>query len=125
MNASQLVRKARLEVDAIRTGGTVSGLWTDEEVLDAVNTAVDTAYSLLRLADSEIVTKSVRSTDASTDLISETYAPSSLAIVSGTSDYTLPPDLVALVALIPVTAGYTDIRFRVAKPYNQIGRAHV
>ena len=115
MNLAQLVRKARYEVDAIRAGGATSGLWQDEEVNDAVNTAVDAAYTLLRLADSEVVTKSVRSTDSAVDLISESYNPTSLAITSGTSDYTLPPDLVSLVTLIPITSGYTDIRFAPAR----------
>lgn len=115
MNLAQLVRKARYEVDAIRAGGATSGLWLDEEVNDAVNTAVDAAYTLLRLADSEIVTKSMKSTDSATDLISESYSPSSLAIVSGTSDYTLPPDLVTFVGMVPITAGFEEIRFRPAR----------
>jgi len=98
-------------VDALRTGGATSGLWSDEEVIDAVNSAVDAAYTLLRLADSEIVTKSIRSTDAVVDLISESYNPASLRITSGTSDYTLPPDLVSLVTIVPTTPGFVDIRF--------------
>ena len=111
MNLSQLVRKARLEVDAIRANGVVSALWSDEEVIDAANTAMDRIARLVRLADSNILTKYMKSTDASEDMISEVYGPSALKMVSAQIDYTLPPDCVRIESITPLTSGYEGIRF--------------
>ena len=111
MNVLQLMRQARLEIDAIRSGGAATELWSDEEVLSAVNTSKDEAARFLRLADSNLLTKRLRSTDAAVDLISETYNPSSLRLVSGTALYTLPPDYVRAVVILPVTSTFDGIRF--------------
>ena len=85
MNLLQLVRKARFEVDAIRADGSTSALWSDEEVIDAANTAMDRAARLIRLSDSNILTKSMKSTDSSSDMVSEVYNPTSLAMVESTA----------------------------------------
>lgn len=111
MNLSQIMRKARFEVDAIRASGSTSALWADEEVIDAANTAMDRAAKLVRLADSNILTKTMKSTDAAADMITETYNPTSLALVANTVDYTLPPDFVRVETIIPLTAGYEDVKF--------------
>jgi hypothetical protein len=111
MNLSQVVRKARFEVDAIRASGVTSALWSDEECIDAANTAMDQAARMLRLADSKILTKSVKSTDTSTDYGSEVYSPSVLAMAADTVDYTLPPDFVRIDSIIPLTTDYEGIRF--------------
>jgi len=111
MNLSQIVRKARLEVDAIRANGAVSALWSDEEVIDAANTAMDNAARLIRLADSNILTTHMKSTDSSVDMVSEVYSPTSLAITNAQIDYTLPPDCVRVDSITPLTSGYEGIRF--------------
>lgn len=114
MNVLQLARKALFEVDAIRSGGTLSGLWTAEEYTDAVNTAVDSAYRIFRLAGSDIVTKRITSSDSAIDMISESYAPSSLKTVVDTTTYTLPPDFVHVVSILPTTSGFDGVSFRPA-----------
>ena len=114
MNVLQLARKALFEVDAIRSGGTLSGLWTAEEYTDAINTAVDSAYRIFRLAGSDIVTKRITSTDSAIDMISESYAPSSLKTVVDTTTYTLPPDFVHVVSILPITSGFDGVTFRPA-----------
>jgi hypothetical protein len=120
MNALQLMRKARLEVDGIRSGGATSALWSDEEVLDALNTAMDSAARIIRLSDSDILTKTLKSTASAVDLISESYVPAtSLAIVAGTTEYTMPPDIVSVVTIRPLTSGYEGIRFRPSKSYSK------
>lgn len=111
MNLLQLARRAQFEVDALRTGDVASGLWSDEQVYSAINTAVDSAYRILRLSDSDIVTTTMKSTDATIDLVEENYLPSSLAMVSGTADYTLPPDFVSVKSIIPITSGYDEVQF--------------
>ena len=115
MNALQMLRKARFEVDALRTNNVKSDLWSDEEVLDALNTAMDIAGRIIRLADSDLLSKTIRSTGSSISFVTETYAPSSIQIVADTSDYTLPPDCVRPVSILPITSGMDGVRFRPAK----------
>mgnify|MGYP001560407656 FL=1 len=115
MNLSQIIRKARFEVDAIRASGATSALWSDEEVIDAANTAMDHVARILRLSSSDILSKTMTSTDASIDLISETYAPSSFQIAASTLSYTLPPDCVRIDSIVPTTSGYEGVRFYPAK----------
>ena len=111
INLYQLARKARFDVDALRVSNVESGLWLDEEVYDAVNTAVDRAYKILRLAESDIVTTTVESDDATIDKGTEVYNPSSLRLADATSDYTLPPDFVRVVSIRCITAGFEGIKF--------------
>ena len=126
MNLLQIIRKARLNVDAIRTNNVTSALWGDDEVVDAVNTAMDTAARIIRLADSRILSKTLVSTDGaaygsgnygagsygSMDLISETYNLPS--IIPNTTDYILPPDFVRVVSIRPTDSGFQSLTFRPA-----------
>lgn len=115
MNVLQVMRQAQFEVDTVRSGNVLSGMWTAEEVLSAVNVSMDRTARLLRLSGSEILTKTMKSTDAGSDLISEVYSPSlSLQITEGVSEYTLPPDFVRVASLRPlvVIPGFEGIRFR-------------
>lgn len=116
MNLAQIIRKARFHADAIRTGNVLSAMWSDEEMVDLVNTAADRAYKVMRLCRSMVIAKTMTTTDVSIVFPTETYAPSSLRIVSGTSDYTLPPDFVKVCSMRPVTANFDDIRFRPIDP---------
>ena len=112
MNALQIIRKARFEADAIRAAGTTSGMWIDEEMVGLLNNAVDRAYKILRLAGSTITTRAIDSSSATAlDLVEESYAPSSLRLVDGTIDYTLPPDFIRVVQITPVTVNFDLIKF--------------
>ncbi len=115
MNLEQIVRKARFEVDAIRADDSTSQLWTDEECRAAVNDAMDSAARILRLADSDVLTKVIQSDDSSISFLNETYDPGSLTITSGTTEYTLPPDLVSIVNIIPISDGFDGIHFTPGK----------
>lgn len=113
MNCLQIMRQARFEVDALRSAGTInSGMWIDEEVLSALNTSMARTARLLRLAGSELLTKTMDSADSSVDFITENYDPGSLTWVADQTDYTLPPDFVRLVSLRISTAGYESVTFR-------------
>lgn len=72
---------------------------------------MDQSARVLRLADSKILTKSIKSTASAIDYVSESYNPSSLAMVASTVDYTLPPDFVRIENIIPLTADYEGVRF--------------
>lgn len=115
MNVLQIMRQAEFEIDSIRAGNTRSGMWTAEETLSACNLAMDRTARLLRLAGSEILTKTINSNAVSIDLISEVYNPvTSLAIQSGVHEYTLPPDFVRVANIRPLSTatGFTGVRFR-------------
>lgn len=116
MNVLQIMRQARFEIDALRTGNVVSAMWQDEEVLKAANVAMDRTARLLRLSGSEILTKVLKSTDPTGALgdkqIIEDYDPGTLMIVAGTTDYTLPSDFVRVASIRPITGGFDGIRFR-------------
>lgn len=114
MNAYQIIRKARFEVDGLRTNNVKSALWSDEECVDYLNTAMDRAARIIRMSGSDLLSKTLLSTDSTVDLVSENYAPSSLQVVSGTTDYTLPPDFVRVVSIIPTTSGFEGVRFKPA-----------
>lgn len=117
MNVLQIMRQARFEVDTIRAGNVHSGMWTDEEVLAMVNTAMDRTARLLRLAGSNILTKVLFSSDAGQDLISEIYSPTlNIRMQPGVRDYTLPPDFVRVASIRPIVTvpGFEGVRFRAA-----------
>lgn len=120
MNLAQLARKTRFEIDAIRTGDVASALWSDEEVYSAINDAVDRALRVYRLAGNPVPTKSMLSTAAAVDLLSQSYNPNSLRLADGTIDYILPPDLVSIVSISPITTGFDGIRFRPLKTSQKV-----
>lgn len=111
MNVLQIMKQARYEVDALRTGGVVSAMWADEEVLKACNVATDRTSRLLRLAHSNLLTRSMKSTDATDVQIHEDYTPSSFRIVSGVTDYELPSDFIRVESIRPITTGFEGTKF--------------
>jgi len=112
MNVLQLMKQARYDVDAIRTGSVASAMWQDEEVLQATNIAMDTAARILRLSGSDLLTRTMKSTDSGIQLIREVYSPTvSLRITAGVDTYTLPENCVRVVSIRPITTGYGDVRF--------------
>lgn len=116
MNLAQLVRLARLECDAVRSDGTSSSLWSDEECIIAVNTALDEAFRILRLARHHASHRVLSSTDAAASQSGRygaaQYSPTSLQITTGVTSFALPWDHVRVVSIVPLTAGFEDVRFR-------------
>ena len=112
MNLFQIIRQARFEIDAIRTNNVVTAMWSDEEAISAANVAMDKTARLLRLSGSEILTKTSKSTDSNVDLTSEIWSPSSnLKLLSGQTDYTLPPDFVRVLSLRCLDTGFEGVQF--------------
>lgn len=108
MNIDQIIRRADFIVDAIRASGTVSSLWTSEEKVDLVNEVYELMQPTLRLARRHYFARRMLSTDSSTTILRQTYAPSSLALVADTRTYTLPPDFVEVIRLSPLISA-TDL----------------
>lgn len=101
MNLDQVVRRADFMADAIRASGTVSSLWTVEEKVDLVNEAYELMQPTLRLSRRHYFARRMVSTDASTTILRQTYAPSSLGLVADTRLYTLPPDFIEVIRISP------------------------
>lgn len=101
MNLDQIIRRADFIANAIRASGTVSSLWTTEEKVDLANEVYEMIQPTLRLARRHYFARRMVSTDSSTTILRQTYAPSSLGLVVDTRLYTLPPDFVEVIRLSP------------------------
>ena len=111
MNVLQIMKQAHYEVDALRSGGAVSGMWQDEEVLKACNVSMDRAARLLRLSHSNLLTTSINSNDGTLVQLHEDYQTSNLQIRSGITDYTLPSDFIRVESIRPITTGFEGTKF--------------
>ena len=99
MNFSQLKIAVK---DYITAGGGQNTVinsdtfWSDSEIKLALNNAQKQLYNIIRRARRDFFTRILRSTDSSLVINGQTFTPSSLAWVSGTGNYTLPPDFVRM-----------------------------
>jgi hypothetical protein len=111
MNVSQIIRKARVDADAIRLDTTVSPLWNDLELVDLANEVVDTVIGpQLRLTRRHRYARRMLSTDSSVTIFGQTYNPISLRVVAGTQFLILPPDFTEMIRLTPlVTSGSNTV----------------
>src|SRR6266480_831818 len=105
MNIAQITRKARLGVDAILPGGTVSSQWSDEECVDIINVAYEEVYRRYRLARQKWGMVSLRQDDPAYTRDGETYNPFVSLRFTGTTRYspvfvTLPPDYAEMVRIL-------------------------
>lgn len=102
MNVSQIIRKARLNADAIRVDRSISPLWTDEEMVDLVNTVLDHMTPHLRMTHRQFHQSRILSTDDPLSILGQQYDPESLHITNGQAFYILPPDFVDVVRITPI-----------------------
>lgn len=70
--------------------------WSDGEINYAVNRAQHRLYNIIRRARADFFTRILRSTDSALTIMGQTFTPSTIAWVSGTGNYTLPPDFVRM-----------------------------
>lgn len=69
--------------------------------MDLANEVYELGQPTLRLARRHYFARRMVSTDPSTTILRQTYAPSSLALVVDTRLYTLPPDFVEILRISP------------------------
>lgn len=101
MNLVQILKKSRLGVDAILPGGFVSSQWSDEELIDLVDTAHDEVWRRYRLARKKWGLRTVKQSDAAFTRDGETYTPSTaLQITSSQLEVELPPDYGEVVRIL-------------------------
>ena len=88
---------------------TQANLWT------FLTRAAHVVHTEIRKLKADYFLVNLASTDGSKTILGESYAASSLAIVAGTKEYTLPPDLLELKLIECITSGYEDVEFDLSK----------
>lgn len=116
MNVLQIMKQARYDVDAIRAGNAVSQMWQTEEVLQAANIAMDTTARILRLSGSDLLTRTLKSTDGVNVMVHEDYSPVNMRITAEHDTYTLPENCVRVISIRPLTSGFEAVKFHPAGP---------
>lgn len=109
----------------IRYGVAIGGLdepvptaYSDRVVLSWINAAYYQAWHYMRLAREDYFRVQMRSTDAVQTIRGYAYNPASLALVSGTRAYTLPPDFSELKSIRCITSGRQQILFSMGDESN-------
>lgn len=103
-----LIQDVRFDIEEVSPG-----IWSNEALLGWLNEAITKVATALRAVREDHLVTRMTSSDAATTINGQTYNPSSLQIVSGTTEYTLPPDLVEIRVLEPLDDADKDdgIRF--------------
>jgi len=105
MNTAQLIRQALYSIDAVERDRTTADYYTVEELLAWANEAKDAVESIIRQTNADYNTVTRLSTDGSIRFEGVTYATSSFQLLTSSSTYTLPPDLIELRKVRVITAG--------------------
>lgn len=79
-------------------------VFRDTDLLVWINDGIQAVASEVHGMMEDWLTRRLKSTDASETIQGTSYAPSSLKIVGGTDTYSLPPNLVQIRTLEPLTA---------------------
>lgn len=116
---------------AINTNINTDTFWVDKEINYYINNAIKQIYRTIKRAQADYFTRILRTTDSALLLMGRTFTPSTLALVSGTGNYTLPPDFVAMKLITdlssdPLRFTATDVtteRFRVSMNENAIANS--
>jgi hypothetical protein len=111
--ANEARRTLTQMLTAVRTSldETVAAYWTDANLMSVLTRAAHAVGTEIRKLRADYWLRPMASTDISETIYGETYAPSSLAIVAGTTTYTLPPDLLELKMVECITSGYETVTF--------------
>ena len=105
--------------------------WHDREINYYINNAVKQIYRTIKRAQADYFERILRTTDSALLLMGRTFTPSTLALVSGTGNYTLPPDFIAMKLITdlstdPLRFSACDVtteRFRVSMNENAIANS--
>jgi hypothetical protein len=103
---TQMLAAVRVNLDEA-----TAAFWTDANLFSVLTRAAHAVATEVRKLRADYFLRPMASTDVSETIYGETYAPSALAIVAGTTTYTLPPDLVELKMIECITSGYEDVTF--------------
>ena len=115
MNVAQLLVAARNMLMAGSSNNTNivnDPFWNDTQLLQLANQAQRKLWLIIRRAHKNYFTRTLRTTDSALTILGQTFTPSSLAWVSGTRSYTLPPDFMRMLSCTDLTASGDGDRLR-------------
>jgi hypothetical protein len=119
MNAAQVLRMALFLADAVNQDGTTDPYWSQAELLALANDAKDKAEMALRQAKEDFHLLTMQSDDTAFRWGNIDYDPSVMELNATHVRYKLPPDLITLKSIRPITEGYEWIKFTKCDMSNQ------
>lgn len=112
MNAATILRQALFAMDAVNQDSTTDPFFRQAEMLVWANRAKDEAEMALRAAKEDFNLLVIQSNDSAYTWCGVTYNPSVLQLNSTSRYIRLPPDLLVLKRIRPITVGYEHMIFR-------------
>jgi len=112
VNCAQVIRRALLDIDAVRQNGTTTPLYIISELLAWANEAKDKVEKALRTNDQDYNLVIRNSTDVDLRWEGMNYDPSDFGLTTTARSYTLPPDVLLLRRIRSITTGEENRRFR-------------
>lgn len=103
---TQIETQVRLNLDEV-----TASFWTAADLQARINRAKDRVWTEVRKLKDDYFDIQRLSTDGSLTILGESYTASSFAIVAGTRNYTLPPDVFEIRLVEVITSNYEQIRF--------------
>ena len=88
--------------------------WSNANLTTFINRAKDRVWTDVRKVKDDYFIIRRTSLDGSLTILGESYSASGFAIAAGTTDYTMPHDLVELKLIQVITSGYEHVRFQMA-----------
>ena len=101
-----LLAQLRLNLDE-----PTASFWTDAELMGYTNRAKDRVQAEVRKLKADYFDLQRTSADGTVTIVGESYATSGFAIVAGTRNYTLPPDILEMKLIECITTNYEQVRF--------------
>lgn len=105
INTAQVIRKALYDIDAVAADETTPLVLTQRELLTWANRGKDLVERAIRANQQDFNLVTRQSDDSTFRWEGYTYAPSSFQLLTTTTTYDLPPDLIELRAIRAVTSG--------------------
>lgn len=98
-----------------------ANFFTDAEIRGWLNSGIEELWKTIRTNKEDQFVKQMKSTDSSVFLFDQTFDPATLKIVSGQSEYTLPPDFVDLKYIRPLSTNLaSSVKFTPVDAGNSI-----
>jgi hypothetical protein len=111
MNAGQIIRLGLLNANLVKIDQTTSPLITQAEALAWANEGKDKLEKVLRQAKEDYQLVVMQSNDTAFRWVGQTYDPAVLRMTSASTIYSLPPDLLELKYIRPLTTGQESVEF--------------
>lgn len=114
MNVAKIIRRALVDSNVIRIDNTTPSILEQSELLSWVEEGTDILEKALRNARVDYMIVTRQTSDSAFIWDGETYTPNStstMSLISTTTEYIMPPDLLRLRRIRSVSTGDEDIEF--------------